>query len=85
MHISCSPHIGDEHQVEVGVAIDGEPDSPSSPAWHSAVQDEVNVLSELRQGEGRRCGHGGGKKQNELITIDTSGQNSLLRCKRCCL
>lgn len=32
MHIPSPSHVGDKHQVEVGVAIDGEPDSPFLPA-----------------------------------------------------
>lgn len=37
MHVAGSPHVGDEHQVEVGVAVHGEPHPSSSPALDPAA------------------------------------------------
>jgi len=36
MHIACASNIGDQHQVEVRVTVDGESDSPLLPAWYPA-------------------------------------------------
>ncbi|RWV92876.1 hypothetical protein GW17_00044707 [Ensete ventricosum] len=38
VHISSSSNVGDQHQVEVGVAVDGEPDPSSLPACDPAFQ-----------------------------------------------
>ena len=37
-HVSRAAHVGDEHQVEVGVAVDGEADAALLGAGHAAVE-----------------------------------------------
>ena len=37
-HVARSPDVGDEHQVEVGVAVDGEADAALLGAGHAAVE-----------------------------------------------
>ena len=37
-HVAGAAHVGDEHQVEVGVAIDGEADAALLGAGHTAVE-----------------------------------------------
>ena len=51
VNISRTGNVGDEHQVEVGVAIDGEPD-PSllrtgHPATEHTAQRQEKILQEL--------------------------------------
>ncbi|RWW54765.1 hypothetical protein BHE74_00038632 [Ensete ventricosum] len=52
IHVACSSDVGDEHQVEVGVAIDGEPDAASLPAGDpdiAAPEETSNVRAEGRR------------------------------------
>lgn len=42
MHIPGTSNIGDEHQIEVGVTMDGEPDASSPPAWDPAFQNQAS-------------------------------------------
>ncbi|MCO5575640.1 hypothetical protein L7F22_029442 [Adiantum nelumboides] len=51
MHISHAAHVGDEHQVEVGVAVHGEVDAPGLGTghppvvhWHNAAPVAPNLL-----------------------------------------
>lgn len=37
MHISSTSHVGYQDQVEVGMPVDGEPDSPLLPAGHPVI------------------------------------------------
>ncbi|RZS19264.1 hypothetical protein BHM03_00051642 [Ensete ventricosum] len=62
-HVAGARHVGDQDQVEVGVAIDGEPDPSFLRAWHPAKEasmdvsyrhDPSPVLSDLQK---RRLGH----------------------------
>ena len=56
-HVSRAAHVGDEHQVEVGVAVDGEADAALLGAGHAAVDhrhDAAAVHPDLLE---RRLGH----------------------------
>jgi hypothetical protein len=43
VHVAGAAHVGDQHQVEVGVAVDGEPDAALLVACDPAVGDGDNA------------------------------------------
>nr|ACL53845.1 unknown [Zea mays] len=56
-HVAGARHVGHQHQVEVGVPVDGEPDAALLHARHSPERDGHDAGAVLRDAEEGRLGH----------------------------